>query len=114
MRPLIGLSCLALALAADEGSKHYHGGKLSKYEIGPPALLLSESDEARLRSGRPVMQTVESDDSDSKRLIMVSDIKAPASIVLGYASHAMHSPVCISTSLTLFALKMCDAAASWT
>ena len=51
MRPLIGLSCLALALAADEGSKHYHGGKLSRYEIGPPALLLSESDEARLRSG---------------------------------------------------------------
>ena len=85
MRTLIGLSCLALALAADEGSKHYHGGKLSKYEIGPPALLLSDADEARLRSGRSVMQTVESEDADSKRLIMVADIKAPASIVLGCA-----------------------------
>mgnify|MGYP001495449242 CR=1 FL=1 len=76
MRTLIGLSCLALALAADEGSKHYHGGKLSKYEIGPPALLLSESDEARLRSGRASPPAEPEGQGDAAAVRQVQEVQA--------------------------------------
>jgi len=71
------------ALAASESQKHYHQGKLARYDIGSPSLLLSASDEARLRSGRAVQQALDSDDGASRRLIMVQDIKAPCAVVLG-------------------------------
>jgi len=74
---------LVSSLAASESQRHYHGGKLSRYEIGPPALLLSSSDETRLRTGRSVLQTVAADDGETQRLIMVQDIQAPAHVVLG-------------------------------
>ena len=73
--------------AAPQGQRHYHGGKLTKYEIGPPALLLSASDEARLRGGRAVLQTIVSEDGESRRMIMVQDIHAPSHIVLGWVAN---------------------------
>ena len=77
------LSHTRLAPRRPQGSKHYHTGKLSKYEIGPPALLLSSADEQRLRSGRAVMQTITSEDGTSRRMVMVQDINAPSQVVLG-------------------------------
>jgi len=69
--------------AASESQHHYHTGKLTRYEIGPPSVLLSASDESRLRAGRPVMQAVVADDGVSRRMIMVQNIPAPSSVVLG-------------------------------
>jgi len=84
MQRLMACSMLvASAFAWSDSQKHYHNGKLAKYDIGAPSLLLSSSDEARLRSGRPVQQALDSDDGASRRLIMVQDIKAPTSVVLG-------------------------------
>ena len=66
-----------------QSQKHYHGGSLQKYDVGPPALMLSASDESRLRSGRSVLQTITSEDGASQRMIMVQDIQVPSQIVLG-------------------------------
>jgi len=38
-----------LALGAVDDMPHYHRGKLTQYEIGPPSVLLSKSDEQRSR-----------------------------------------------------------------
>ena len=70
-----------------QSQRHYHGGRLTRYEIGPPAVQLSASDESRLRSGRAVLQSVESEDGLSRRLIMVQDIQAPSHIVLGWVAN---------------------------
>lgn len=83
MRAALFAGVLSSALAASESSRHYHNGKLTKYEIGPPALLLSAQDESRLRSGRSVLQTIVAEDGLSRRMIMVQDINAPPHIVLG-------------------------------
>ena len=64
------------------GGPHYHRGKLTPFEIGPPAILLSHSDESRLRAGKPVMQAVETGNALSKRMLMVQDIAAPPHIVM--------------------------------
>merc|ERR1712176_1126192 len=76
---LAGVGCVT---AATESEPHFHAGKLTQYEIGPPSVLLSTSDEAKLRSGKPVMQAVETDVSGSRRLLMVQDIRAPANVVM--------------------------------
>jgi hypothetical protein len=82
----MALAAIALvALGASDSQAHYHKGKLARYDIGPPSLLLSASDESRLRSGRSVQQALPGDDGVSQRLIMVQDIKAPCNIVLGCA-----------------------------
>ena len=83
MRLTFGTLLTVSVRAADEAVPHYHAGKLTPYKIGPPSILLSSQDESRLRSGRPVMQAVVADDDESRRLIMVQDIPAPASVVLG-------------------------------
>jgi hypothetical protein len=77
---------IAAVLAASDSQPHDHQGKLTPYQIGPPSLLLSSSDEARLQSGKAVMQAIVSDDAQSRRLIMVQDIPAPSSIVMGSAT----------------------------
>jgi len=78
------LSAVAsVAHAADGSQPHFHSGKLTPYRIGPPSVLLSSKDEARLRSGHPVVQTLVSEDGQSRRMIMVADIPVPSSIVLG-------------------------------
>lgn len=74
---------LTLAAAATEDEPHYHRGKLSGYEIGPPSVLLSQSDEAKLRTGKPIMQAVESDTNGARRMVMVQNIPAPAHVVMG-------------------------------
>ena len=80
----MALAAIALvALGASDSQSHYHKGKLARYDIGPPSLLLSASDESRLRSGRSVQQALPGEDGVSQRLIMVQDIKAPCNIVLG-------------------------------
>eukprot|EP00967_Tisochrysis_lutea_P114179 scaffold181761_cov35-Tisochrysis_lutea.AAC.3 len=71
-----------LALGAAEDLAHYHHGKLSKYEIGPPSVLLSSSDEQRLRTGKPVLQAVETGVVGARRMLMVQDIAAPANVVM--------------------------------
>lgn len=98
------LSFLAVsALAASESSKHYHSGKLGKYELGPPALVLSSSDETRLRSGRSVLNTIQAEDGGS-RMIMVQDIQAPAHVVLGRIMDLNKYPEMVSG---------CDACATY-
>lgn len=77
------LLSLSLVLGASESQPHYHKGKLARYDIGPPTLMLSASDESRLRSGRSVQQSLPGEDGVSQRMIMVQDIKAPCDIVLG-------------------------------
>jgi hypothetical protein len=79
------ISALIFSLAASESERHYHGGKLKPYEIGPPSVLLSAADETRLRGGRAVLQTVAAEDG-TRRMIMVQDIQAPSNIVLGCAA----------------------------
>jgi hypothetical protein len=74
---------LASALAASDSQPHYHRGKLAPYQIERPSVLLSASDESRLRSGRAVMQALVADDGLTRRMIMVQDISTPASVVLG-------------------------------
>ena len=74
-------------LAATEEQPHYHSGKLKPYTMGPPSLLLSAADEAKLRSGQPVMQALMGEDG-SRRMISVQDIEAPAQVVMGCA----HTP----------------------
>jgi hypothetical protein len=76
---------VGLVLGAAESQPHYHTGKLTPYEIGPPSLLLSAKDEGRLRSGKAVMQALVSDDGQAHRMIMVQDIPAPSSVVMGCA-----------------------------
>jgi len=73
---------VGLVLGAAESQPHYHTGKLTPYEIGPPSLLLSAKDEGRLRSGKAVMQALVSDDGQAHRMIMVQDIPAPSSVVM--------------------------------
>ena len=76
---------LALSLAvaaAAENEPHYHDGKLTRYEIGPPSVLLSRSDEERLSSGKPVMQAMETGIVGARRLLMVQDIAAPPNVVM--------------------------------
>jgi len=70
-------------LTASESQPHYHQGKLTKYEVGPPSVLLSARDESRLRAGRAVMQAVVADDGHSHRLIMVQDVPVPSNIAMG-------------------------------
>ena len=83
MRLVFAAWMVAGCRAASESQHHYHTGKLTRYEIGPPSVLLSASDESRLRAGRPVMQAVVADDGVSRRMIMVQNIPAPSSVVLG-------------------------------
>ena len=78
--PMLTLS-LAVAAAA-ENEPHYHNGKLTRYEIGPPSVLLSRSDEERLSSGKPVMQAMETGIVGARRLLMVQDIAAPPNVVM--------------------------------
>jgi len=79
--------CLALSLAlvaaASDSEPHYHRGKLTRYELGPPTITLSASDEARLRTGKAVTQAVETDEAGARRMIMVQNIPAPSSVVMG-------------------------------
>ncbi len=84
--PSLAMLSLALTvLAAADNAPHYHRGKLAPYQLGPPSVTLSTSDEQRLRAGRPVMQTVLGGDGESRRLIMVQDVPVPSSVVLGCA-----------------------------
>ena len=87
----LGLLALAGAWVVSCGAStpslpHWHHGRLQKYELGPPSLLLSRSDESRLLSGRSVLQAIVADDGVTRRLIMVRDIAAPSSVCLLYTS----------------------------
>ena len=73
---------LALAHAASDSLPHYHRGRLTQYDIGPPNILLSTNDEQRLRAGKAVMQAVVADDGETRRMIAVQDIPVPASVAL--------------------------------
>jgi hypothetical protein len=85
--PLLALGLLGglpgIVQAASDSQPHYHRGKLTPYQIGPPSLLLSGRDEEKLRAGRPVMQALVAEDGLTRRLIMVQDIPVPSSVVLG-------------------------------
>ena len=54
--PLLALGLLGglpdIVHAASDSQPHYHRGKLTPYQIGPPSLLLSGRDEEKLRAGR--------------------------------------------------------------
>lgn len=84
--PVVRLFILSLCMhraANAEDEAHFHSGRLVPYEIGPPSVLLSQQDEATLRSGQPVMQAMEGARSAGRRLLMVQDVPAPHHIVLG-------------------------------
>ena len=86
------------ALGADPDEKHYHNGLLAKYKIEPPSILLSASDEARLKTGKPVTMTL-TGDGGAGRLIMVQDIKAPSQIILGCATdHSLRPPPFVASN----------------
>lgn len=79
---LLASVALGAVRGASDSQPHYHAGKLTPYEIGPPAMTISGQDEARLRQGKPVMQAIAAEHGDSRRLIMVQDIHAPSNVVL--------------------------------
>jgi len=68
-------------LAADETMRHYHRGKLRKYELSAPSIMLSSGDEEVLRNGRPLMQVIVQADG-RRRLLMVRDIATPGWVVM--------------------------------
>ena len=77
---------LAFPLAyhcADPRQPHYHHGKIEKYEIGPPSLLLSPADEEKLKGGGALMQAIVQEDGITRRLVMVKNVPAPADVVSG-------------------------------
>lgn len=93
----------------DANLPHYHRGVLPRYEIGPPTIKLTASDEETLRSGGTIQQAIlidlvsgeaagSADEGDhsakgpqARRLLMVKDVAAPQSIIadrlLDYASY---------------------------
>jgi hypothetical protein len=81
-----------LALGAVDDLPHYHRGKLTQYEIGPPSVLLSNSDEQRLKTGKPVLQAVETGVVGARRMLMVQDIAAPANVVMECVCHPVAKP----------------------
>lgn len=83
MRLAVVLSaCVAAVRGASESQAHMHTGRLARYEIGPPTLVLSSEEEDKLNAGKAVMKSLPSAGGAS-RLVMVQDIQAPANIVLG-------------------------------
>ena len=76
-------SLLVGAHAASDSLPHFHTGKFSPYELGPPSVLLSSADEEKLASGEPVTQAFVNEDGGSRRLLMVKDIHAPADVIMG-------------------------------
>ena len=68
--------------AASLDEPHFHRGKLAPYQLGKPNLLISSSDEQRLRQGESVMQAVASADG-SRRMVAVQDIDVPVHVVMG-------------------------------
>jgi len=68
-------------IAADKTMKHYHRGKLPKYELSSPSIMLSSGDEEVLRDGRALMQVIVQPDG-KRRLLMVRDVATPAWVVM--------------------------------
>jgi hypothetical protein len=79
----ISISALRLASGASDAEPHFHHGKLTPYEIGPPSILLSPSDESRLADGEAIMQAIVHEDGETRRLLMVKDVRAPADVIAG-------------------------------
>ena len=77
------LITLSVAHAATDSLPHFHCGKFSPYEIGPPSVLLSTADEEKLAAGEPITQAFVNTDGHSRRLLMVKDINAPVDVVMG-------------------------------
>ena len=75
------LVVLGSVLAADETMKHYHNGKLPKYELSAPSIMLSAGDEEVLNNGKALMQVIVQADG-KRRLLMVRDVAAPAWVVM--------------------------------
>ena len=103
----------ALISAASLEEPHFHRGRLSPYQLSKPKLLLSGSDEQRLRNGESVMQAVAADDG-SRRMIAVQDINVPVHVVMGcappsdYSSSATSAPAtCLSSTSTCPACPRC-------
>ena len=80
-RTLSMLVVLGNVLAADETMKHYHNGKLPKYELSAPSIMLSAGDEEVLNKGKALMQVIMQPDG-KRRLIMVRDVATPAWVVM--------------------------------
>jgi len=80
-RTLSMLVVLGSVLAADETMKHYHRGKLPKYELSAPSIMLSAGDEEVLNKGKALMQVIVQADG-KRRLLMVRDVATPAWVVM--------------------------------
>ena len=80
-RTLSMLTVLGSVLAADETMKHYHRGKLPKYELSAPSIMLSAGDEEVLNKGKALMQVIVQADG-KRRLLMVRDVATPAWVVM--------------------------------
>lgn len=80
---LLASALVVAARGASDSLPHFHRGKFSPYEIGPPSVSLSSSDEQRLAAGEPITQAYVNSDGHSRRLLMVKDIFAPADVVMG-------------------------------
>lgn len=68
--------------AASLEEPHFHRGRLSPYQLSKPTILISSSDEQRLRHGESVMQAVDAADG-SRRMVAVQDIDVPVHVVMG-------------------------------
>jgi len=60
---------------------HPHSGKLTPYEIGKPSIRLSAEDEAQLAAGQALMQAIVQEDGETRRLLMVKDVRAPPDVI---------------------------------
>ena len=85
-------------LAADENVRHYHRGRLPKYELSPPSIMLSDGDEEALSQGRALMQVIVGEDGERRRLLMVRDVGTPARVVSSPETPPRRSPQPTTTS----------------
>ena len=77
------LAAATLVGASDATRPHFHGGKLTPYEMGPPTMLISPADESELEKGSAIMRAIPGETTSApRRLVMVRDIESPDHIVL--------------------------------
>ena len=83
--------CFALLVMAespafaggDHNSPHEHRGLLKPYTGAPPQLSLTPADKAKLEKGLPVRKQLKNKAQKGGRGIVIQDIDAPPSVVMG-------------------------------
>lgn len=68
---------------ADPNSPHEHQGLLKPYTGAPPQIALTPADKAKLDKGQPVRKQLKNKSQKGGRGMVIQDIDAPPSVVMG-------------------------------